>query len=171
VDARSALEPRRLYRQLRSSATTAQSFPFEGFDPRTQAGLPQRVRTTIRISRRARCRTFQTALLSSSTELSASSTETAPCLPWAAGQPAAQPITATDSYQRRRPCDLTAPTAPVGLTATAVSPTYDSTCRGQRETDNVGITSYKVFRDNSRRRWPRTLDDVLGHLARAIYGP
>jgi fibronectin type 3 domain-containing protein len=78
-------------------------------------------------------------------------------LPWPPANPAAITITATDSFQPLTTCDLTAPTAPTALTATAVSPTTIN-LSWTAGTDNVGITNYKVFRDNA----PSPIASVVG---------
>jgi fibronectin type 3 domain-containing protein len=52
---------------------------------------------------------------------------------------------------------LTAPTAPTSLTASAASPTTIN-LSWTAGTDNVGVTSYKVFRDNS----PAPMATVIG---------
>lgn len=122
-------------------------FPFEGLDPRTQAGLPTGPYndpnfTASTLSNAAnRVLSYVDATLG---KFNGNST----VLSWPPANPPAQTITPTDSFQPLTTCDLTAPSAPSGLSATAVSPTTIN-LSWTAAADNVGVTSYKVFRDNS----------------------
>jgi fibronectin type 3 domain-containing protein len=131
-------------------------FPFEGLDPRTQAGLPTgsyndpnfTASTLSNVSNRILSYVDATV-----GKFNGNST----VLPWPPANPAAITITTTDSFQPLTTCDLTAPTAPTALTATAVSPTTIN-LSWTAGTDNVGITNYKVFRDNA----PSPIASVIG---------
>lgn len=131
-------------------------FPFEGLDPRTQAGLPTGAYndpnfTASTLSNASnRVLSFVDATLG---KFNGDST----VLPWPPANPAAQTITPTDHFTAPTTCDLTAPTAPTSLTATAASPTTIN-LSWVAGTDNVGVTSYKVFRDNS----PSPMATVVG---------
>ena len=131
-------------------------FPFEILDPRTQAGLPTgpyndpnfTASTLSNVSNRVL--SYVDGTLG---KFNGDST----VLPWPPANPPAQTIAPTDSFQPPTTCDMNAPTAPTGLTATAVSPTTIN-LSWTAGTDNVGITSYKVFRDNA----PSPIATVMG---------
>ena len=130
--------------------------PFEGFDPRTQAGLPTGAYNDPNFTASSLSNVSNRVLSYVDATLGKFNGDST-VLAWPPTNPAAQPITATDHFTQLTTCDLTAPTAPVGLTATAASPNTIN-LSWSPGTDNVGITSYKVFRDNS----PSPMATVVG---------
>lgn len=131
-------------------------FPFEILDPRTQAGLPTGTYNDPNYTASALSNVSNRVLSYVDATLGKFNGDST-VLPWPPANPAAQTITATDHFQPPTTCDLTAPTAPTGLTATAASPNTIN-LSWTAGTDNVGITSYKVFRDNS----PSPMATVIG---------
>lgn len=131
-------------------------FPFEGLDPRTQAGLPTGTYNDPNFTASS-LSNVSNRILSYVDGTIGKFNGDSTVLPWPPTNPAAQPITATDSFQPATTCDLTAPTAPTALTATAASPTTIN-LSWTAGTDNVGVTSYKVFRDSS----PSPIASVVG---------
>lgn len=131
-------------------------FPFEILDPRTQAELPTGPYndpnfTASTLSNAAnRVLSFVDGTIG---KFNGNNT----VLAWPPANPPAQTITETEVFTPLTTCDLTAPTAPIGLTATAASPTTIN-LSWTAGTDNVGITSYKVFRDNA----PSPMATVIG---------
>lgn len=122
-------------------------FPFEGLDPRTQAGLPTGAYNDPNFTASSLSNVSNRVLSYVDPTLGKFNGDST-VLPWPPANPPAQTIAPTDHFQPPTTCDLTAPTAPVALTATAASPTTIN-LSWTAGTDNVGITSYKVFRDNS----------------------
>jgi len=131
-------------------------FPFEGFDPRTQAGLPTGTYNDPNFTASSLSNVSNRVLSYVDGALGKFNGDST-VLPWPPANPAAQAITATDSFQPLTTCDLTAPTAPTALTATAASPTTIN-LSWTAGTDNVGISNYKVYRDNA----PSPIASVIG---------
>lgn len=131
-------------------------FPFELLDPRTQAGLPTGTYNDPNFTASS-LSNVANRVLSYVDGTLGNFNGNSTVLAWPPANPPAQTITATESFEPLTTCDLTAPTAPSGLTATAVSPTTID-LSWTAGTDNVGVTSYKVFRDNS----PSPMATVIG---------
>lgn len=131
-------------------------FPFEGFDPRTQAGLPTGTYNDPNYTASTLSNVSNRVLSYVDGTLGKFNGDST-VLSWPPANPPAQTITPTDHFTPVTTCDLTAPTAPTGLTATAASPTTIN-LSWTAGTDNVGITSYKVFRDNA----PSPMATVVG---------
>ena len=131
-------------------------FPFEGFDPRTQAGLPTGTYNDPNFTASS-LSNVSNRVLSYVDGALGKFNGNSTVLPWPPADPPAQPITATNSFQPSTTCDLTPPTAPTALTASAASPTTIN-LSWTAGTDNVGITGYLVFRDNS----PSPVATVIG---------
>jgi fibronectin type 3 domain-containing protein len=122
-------------------------FPFEIIDPRTQAGVP---------TGQYNDPNFTASVLSNASNRILSYVNFTlnnfdgnnTILPWPPANPPAQPITPTNVFTPPTTCDTTSPTAPAGLTATAASPTTIN-LSWTASTDDIGVTGYKVFRDNA----------------------
>jgi uncharacterized delta-60 repeat protein len=67
----------------------------------------------------------------------------------AAGNRSALSNTASATTASAPPADVTPPTAPAGLTATVNADTRTISLSWSASTDDVGVTGYRVFRDNS----------------------
>ncbi|MGB7921921.1 MAG: hypothetical protein WCF57_01620 [Pyrinomonadaceae bacterium] len=122
-------------------------FPFEGFDPRTQASLPQGPFNDPNYTASPLTSTFN-RILSFVDGTIGNFNGNNTILPWPPANPPLIPITPTNFFTPPTTCDTTAPTAPTALTATAVSPTTIN-LSWTAGTDNVGVTSYKIFRDGA----------------------
>lgn len=131
-------------------------FPFEILDPRTQAGLPTGPYNDPNFTASSLSNVANRVLSyvdGTIGKFNGNST----VLAWPPANPPLQNITPTESFEPLTTCDLTAPTAPTSLTASASSPTTIN-LSWTAGTDNVGVTSYKVFRDNS----PSPMATVIG---------
>jgi len=131
-------------------------FPFELLDPRTQGDLPTGTYNDPNFTA-STLSNVSNRVLSYVDGTLGNFNGNSTVLAWPPANPAAQTITATESFEPPTTCDLTAPTAPTSLTATAASPTTIN-LSWTAGTDNVGVTSYKVFRDNS----PSPMATVIG---------
>lgn len=131
-------------------------FPYEGFDPRTQAPVPTGAYNDPNFTASTLSNASNRILSYVSLKLDNFDGDNT-ILPWPPVNPAALPITATNIYVPPTTCDVTPPTAPTGLTATAASPTTIN-LSWTASTDNIGVTSYKVFRDAA----PSPIASVVG---------
>lgn len=122
-------------------------FPFEILDPRTQANLPQGPYNDPNFTASTLTSAFN-RVLSYVDGTIGNFNGNNTVLPWPPTNPPLQPITPTNFFSPPTTCDVTAPTAPSNLTATAASPTTIN-LSWTAGTDNVGITSYKIFRDGA----------------------
>jgi hypothetical protein len=131
-------------------------FPYEGFDPRTQAPVPTGAYNDPNYTASTLSNASNRILSYVNLKLENFDGDNT-ILPWPPVNPAALPITPTNIYVPPTTCDVTPPTAPTGLTATAASPTTIN-LSWTASTDNIGVTSYKVFRDGA----PSPMASVVG---------
>jgi fibronectin type 3 domain-containing protein len=131
-------------------------FPFEIIDPRAQAGVPTGPYNDPNFTASTLSNASNRILSYVNFKLDNFDGDNT-ILPWPPANPPAQPITPTDIFTPPTTCDVTPPTAPTGLTATAASPTTIN-LSWTASTDNVGVTSYKVFRDGA----PSPIASVVG---------
>lgn len=131
-------------------------FPFEILDPRTQADLPTGTYNDPNFTASTLTNVANRVLSYVDGTLGKFNGNNT-VLAWPPANPPAQTITPTESFEPLTTCDLTAPTAPTALTASAASPTTIN-LSWTAGTDNVGVTSYKVFRDNA----PSPMATVIG---------
>jgi chitodextrinase len=128
-------------------------FPFEGVDPRTQAAnfvvagapVPTGLYNDLNFTRNPLTNASNRILSFISPSLGIFDGNNT-ILPWPPVDPTSFGITPTNIATPGAPCDTVAPTAPTGLTATAISATSISGSFTSG-TDNVGITGFKVFVD------------------------
>ncbi len=132
-------------------------FPFEIFDPRTQAPVPTGAYNDP---------TFTASALTNASNRILSYVDAtigkfngnSTVLAWPPANPAFQPITPTNIYKPQPlVCDVTAPTAPTSLVAGALNPTTIN-LSWSASTDNIGVTNYLVFRDTL----PSPIASVVG---------
>jgi chitodextrinase len=128
-------------------------FPFEGVDPRTQSldvltagsGVPTGLYNDLNFTRNPLTNASNRILSFVSPSLGIFDGDNT-ILNWPPIDPPATPITPTDTFTPTLTCDTEAPAAPTVLTATAVSATVIN-LSWTASTDNIGVTSYLVFRD------------------------
>lgn len=132
-------------------------FPFEIFDPRTQAPIPNGPYNDP---------TFTASALTNASNRILSYVDAtigkfngnSTILAWPPVNPALQPITPTAVYKPQPlVCDVTAPSAPTSLVAGGLNPTTIN-LSWAASTDNIGVTNYLVFRDTL----PSPIASVVG---------
>jgi chitodextrinase len=128
-----------------AAAQPLNPFPFEGTDPRTLAGLPNGAVNDPVYTASTLTSAFNRVLSFVDPKLGNFDGNNT-ILAWPPANPPLQPITPTNFYVPPTVCDLTPPTAPTGLTATAAGPVTINLA-WTAATDNIGVTNYLVYRD------------------------